>query len=160
MKFFKIMITSLLFFIGGLILLYKSNRERSDYINTTGTITYFSKEYKEFPKRFRGSYRYLKIDSYPYVFEIYEPNSVRNLQTIDDLRVGDNIEIYYSENSDTQVTGINDNVEFIDYQSIPFFINIRFEDMFSYIFIGFGVMIAILGLNIKVNKYLISKGYR
>ncbi len=48
----------------------------------------------------------------------------------------------------------------MNYQSIPFFINIRFEDMFSYIFIGFGVMIAIVGLNIKVNKYFISKGYR
>ncbi|WP_282636527.1 hypothetical protein [Sphingobacterium thalpophilum] len=91
MKFFKIMITSLLFFIGGLVLLYKSNRERSDYTHTPGTITYFSKEYKEFPNRFRGSYRYLKIDSYPYVFGIYEPNSVRNQQTIDDLRVDDNI---------------------------------------------------------------------
>jgi len=32
--------------------------------------------------------------------------------------------------------------------------------MFSYIFMGFGVMLAMLGLNIKVNKYIISKGYR
>ncbi len=96
------------FFMGGLILLYNSNRERSDYTHTTGTITYFSKEYKEFPNRFRGSYRYLKIDSSPYVFKIYEPNSARNLQTIDDLRAGDNIEIYYSETPDTQVTDINE----------------------------------------------------
>ncbi|WP_293944761.1 MULTISPECIES: hypothetical protein [unclassified Sphingobacterium] len=159
MNFFKTTITSSLFVIGGLILLYKSNRERSDYIKNPGTITYLSKEYKELPKRFRGKYRYLKIDSYPYVFELYKPNSVLSEQDIDDLHVGDKIEIYYSENSGIKETGINDVVEFIDYQKTPFFISIRFEDIFSYIFIWFGVMLFIIGLFYKLNKSRPWRGY-
>ena len=132
--------------------MYKSNRKRSDYVKTPGTITYLSKEYRELPKRFRGKYRYLKIDSYPYIFELYTPNSVKSEQNIDVLRIGDKIDIYYSEDSNIKETGINDNVEFIDYRKIPFFISTGFEDAFSYIFIWFGVMLFIIGLFYKLSK--------
>lgn len=76
MNFLNLLITSLVAVtVGGFIVLTNS-KEKSAYTKSTGSIQYLAKEYEHYPSRNQGDYRYLKIDTYPYVFEIYEPNSL------------------------------------------------------------------------------------
>lgn len=119
----------------GIFVILNNSREKSEYDKSTGTIEYFDKEFQNLPTRHQGDFRYLKIDSYPYLFEIYEPNSLPTDRAIDDLRVGDYIEIYYYEKSDTRNSGLNRFAQFIDSNGQAYFIRSGFQAQLGYVII-------------------------
>lgn len=76
------------------------------------------------------------VDGYPYPFEIYEPNSLTTEMTIDDLRLGDLIDIYYFERRNTREIGLNRFVQFIDRDGHPYFIRSSFQKHLGYLLLG------------------------
>lgn len=78
MHFNKLIIAAIITITAGLYIIITSTKEKSDYTKSEGTIEYFALEYDRHPFNNHAKYRYLKIDNYPYVFEIYEPNSVES----------------------------------------------------------------------------------
>ena len=52
-------------------ILFRGTKDKSDFEQITGIIKYLDKKYQEFPNRHQGKYRYLLIDSYPKIFEIF-----------------------------------------------------------------------------------------
>lgn len=90
-----------------------NSKEKLEYDKATGIIEYYDKEFQNLPTRHKGDYRYLKINSYPYLFEIYKPNSLPTEKTIDDLTLGQEIDIYYYETSDTRNIGLNRFTQFM-----------------------------------------------
>ena len=63
----------------------KNSMAKEEYQMHTGIRHFLDTEYLNFPTRNHGEYRYLELEGYPYVFEIYEPNSEPIPQTIDNL---------------------------------------------------------------------------
>jgi hypothetical protein len=127
----------------GILVIRNNSKAKSDYKISKGKIEFLEKKFQNLPNRDFGKFRYLKIESYPYLFEIYEPNSEKTKFTIDDLKRGDLIDIYYYETSDTRSSGINRFAQFIDRNSEPYFIRNGFQKQLGYI-----ILILILLINI------------
>jgi hypothetical protein len=72
----------------GLFVTINNSKNKQEYEKKSGEIEYFDLKFENLPTRHKGDFRYLKIDTYPFVFEIYEPNSVPTQMTIDNLSVG------------------------------------------------------------------------
>lgn len=139
-----VIFTSIIVFGLGIFVVVYSNKEKNEFEKSTGTIEYYDKEFQNIPNRHKGDFRYLKIDTYPYLFEIYEPNCELTEKKIDDLIVGDKIDIYYYETSSTINEGINRYVQFIDKEEQPHFIRSGFQEQLGYIVIVLGVLINLL----------------
>ncbi len=91
--------------------IWLDSKDKSDYIQTTGRITYLSPRYEELPNRDYDKYRYLGIDTYRYVFEIYADEQGAS---IDSLNVGNTVTAYYYETQYTQEDKVNRYLKYLD----------------------------------------------
>lgn len=122
----------------------QSSKDKSEYQKSTGVIEYLDKEYENLHNRHLGDFRYLKITTYQFLFEIFEPNSQPTKMTIDDLKVGDSIDIYYYGTADTRIIGLNRFAQFIDHEKQPYFIRSRFQEQLGYVLIGISITLLIM----------------
>lgn len=130
----------------GLVIFHfvKNSKEKSEYDKITGTIEFYGKEYQNLPIRHKGKYRYLKVDTYQYLFEIYEPNNKLADKKIDELQVGDKIEIHFYETSNTKKIKLNRFIQFIDKEGLRYFIRNGFQRQLSYTIIGLIILINMI----------------
>lgn len=102
-----------------------NSKEKSDYEKRTGQITFLDKQYEQLPVRDLGKYRYLKIDSYEYPFELFIGNASGDFkpkfEQIDQLKQGDTITVFYYETESTLNEGINRFIQFIDKENSSYF---------------------------------------
>jgi len=141
-----VIFTSIIVLGLGIFVIVNSSKDKSEYDKSTGTIEYFEKEFQNLPIRNKGDYRYLKVETYPYLFVIYEPNSEPTDKRIDDLKVGDKIDIYYYETSDTKNSGLNRFTQFIDKEEQPYFVRSGFQKQLGFVIIGLCVLMNIMAL--------------
>jgi len=127
--------TSIILLGIGIFVIVNNSKEKSEYKKSTGTIEYFDKVFQNLPTRNLGDYRYLKVNTYPYLFEIYMPNNKVNDVSLDNLEVGDIIDIYYYETSDTKNAGINRFTQFIDVEGLAYYIRNGFQSQLGYVLI-------------------------
>ncbi len=139
----RVIIASLMVLGIGIFVIVNNSKEKTDYNKVSGTIEYLGKDYQNLPIRHKGDFRYLKVDTYPYMFEIYEPNSMPTEKTIDNLSIGDAIDVYYYETSNTRTEGINRYTQFIDKDKQPHFIRNGFQKQLGYILIGLCILMNI-----------------
>ena len=128
----------------GIIITVNNSKKKVEYEKSTGIIEYYDIEFQNLPTRHKGDFRYLKIDSYPYLFEIYEPNSEPTEKSIDDLIVGDKIDIYYYETSDTRNIGLNRFAQFIDKMGQPYLVRSGFQRQLGFVIIGLSILLNIM----------------
>jgi hypothetical protein len=133
------------------VILARGKKEKNEFHCLAGTITAIEKSYQELPIRHQGKYRYLTLDKYQKVFEIFigkDPGDFKPaLEKIDELKIGDNILVYFDE--DPSDTRINRLIQFIDKDSSPYYTRGSHDKMFGYILIATGLMIGILLLVLK-----------
>lgn len=139
-----IFFTSIVVLGMGVFVVVNNSKEKKDHDKSTGTIEYFAKEFQDLPIRDKGDFRYLKIDTYPYVFEIYEPNSEPTQKSIDDLKVGDKIDIYYYETSNTRDEGLNRFAQFIDQKGQSYFARNGFQKQLGFVVIGLAILLNVM----------------
>jgi len=139
-----VIFTSIIILGLGVFVIVNNSKQKLDYDKSTGTIEYFDKEFLNLPTRHKGDFRYLKVDTYPYLFEIYEPNSEQTENKIDDLQVGDKIDIYYYETSDTKNIGLNRFTQFIEKEGQPYFIRNEFQKQLGFVIIGLCILMNIM----------------
>jgi hypothetical protein len=128
----------------GYLVLTNNSKSKEEYTKTTGKIEFLEQQFKDKPNRDKGSYRYLKVDSCSYVFEIYEPNHEPISKSIDNLKSGDVIDVYFYETSNTTQEGINRFAQFIDHEGVPYFIRSGFQKQLGYIVICLGIFVNLL----------------
>lgn len=121
-----------------------NSKNKSEYEKTTGKVEFLAKEFKHFPVQHKGDFRYLKLNTYPYVFEILEPNSKPTEKKIDDLKMGDEIDVYYYETLHTRSEGINRFTHFIDKDKQPYFIRNAFQRQLGFVCIGLIVLMNVM----------------
>lgn len=148
-----IMFASLIVIGLGVLGVKNNSKSKAEYDKSTGTIEYLDKTFKQLPTRHKGDFRYLKVDTYPYTFEIYEPNSKPTDKKIDDLKTGDKIDIYYYETSYTTDEGINRYTQFIDKDGQSYFIRNGFQLQLGYIVICIGLLLNVIAFGLwKIGK--------
>jgi len=128
----------------GIFVIINNSKEKSEYDRATGIIEYFDKEFQNLPTRHKGDFRYLKVDTYPYLFEIYAPNSEPTEKKVNELKVGDKIDIYYYETANTISEGLNRYTQFIDKDKQPYFIRSGFQVQLGYVLIGLWAIINLM----------------
>jgi hypothetical protein len=108
-----------------LYFLYYNSRDKSEYSVVTGQITLLAQEYGRWPIRNHGKFRYLQVEGYPYVFEIFigkDPGDFSpKFEQIDSLKKGDIVSMYYYETDDTRAVELNRFAKFIDKDNRSFY---------------------------------------
>lgn len=143
-SFRGVVFASLAVFAIGFWIISNNSKDKEEYLKSHGRIEYLELEYQHLPARHKGDYRYLKVEGYPYIFEIYEPNGEPTIKSIDHLKVGDVIDIYYYETSDTRNSGLNRFTQFIDYLGQPYFIRNDFQKELGFSLMGLCLLIGVI----------------
>ncbi len=136
--------------------LMRGQKDKNEFYKAAGRVTYLAKTYQELPVRHAGKYRYLQIDTYPKVFEVFIGNESGDFkpdfEQIDQLKVGDPLLIYYDETPREDDTRINRLAQYIDKDQQPYYIRGSWDKYMGYFLMGTGVALGIWLL------YLRSKG--
>lgn len=121
-------------------LMWRDTKEKNDYYHLTGKVTYLEKKLGNLPVRDIGLYRYLKIDSYKYPFEIYTDDQSARM---DSLKKGDIIIVYFYQTDDTVTTGINRFAQFVEKDG-----KIYFKNGNLIVFVCFTIIVGLILLSI------------
>jgi hypothetical protein len=134
-------------------------KSRRSLDSISGTVTYLSDHWQDLPSTHPGKFRYIAVDTYPYVIEMfigkapgdYSPAS----EQVDSLKVGQRVLIYYDRSSDDDIreTHINRSAQFIERDGIVYF-----ERGNQDIYVG-GFLVALSGLLLCFLIYVRQKGW-
>jgi hypothetical protein len=147
-SFRGLLIIALIIISIGFLIVYQNGKKKTNYLKSTGKIEFLNKKYQNLPFRDTDDYRYLKIKNYPYLFEIYEPNHKPNPLKIDDLKIGDIIDVYYYETENTKEEKINRYIQFIDKSNKAYFIRDGFQKQGGIIVVFLGIIIIIISFEL------------
>jgi hypothetical protein len=127
----------------------RADKEKTAFDKVTGHVIYFANSYENFPLRDKNKYRYLAIDDYPKVFEIFVGKEAGDFkpkfEQIDRLKKGDEITVYFDDQEDP----INRLAYFIDRGSESIFIKGSWEKGLAYFLVGLSIGILILLVVLK-----------
>lgn len=122
-------------------------KPKSEYSVIHSRINYLDQRYRDLPNRHFGKYRYLKVDAYPYPFELFIGKETGDFkpkfENIDALAVGDTVSIYGYQTPETEKEGINQHVQFIEKDGVLFF-----ERGNAYNIIGISLIFISIGLSV------------
>ena len=115
-----------LVFIGfGLYMVSNNFKDKSSFENRSGHIVYLAESYHQLPLRYPGKYRYLGINTFPYIIEIFvshDPSDfVPKHEQIDKLKIGDSITVYYKDGAYIAKEHILRTIKFIDKDGVSFY---------------------------------------
>lgn len=124
-RFRVISAVSVIIIIFMLFVMRRDSQQKKNYDKVSGTIAYIDQQFGKWPNRDFGKYRYIRLDEYPYTFELFIGKDVGDFkpkfEQVDKLALGDVITVYYYETNDMQNDGINRHAKFIDKESMTYF---------------------------------------
>lgn len=133
---------------------FRGTKEKNEFQSIAGKITYIDKVYENLPIRNHGKYRYLGLNNYPKIFEIFIGKDFGDFkpayENLDSLKVGEDIIVYYDEVS-TQRTDnrINSLLQFLDKKDKPYFIRGNVDKYLGSMLIICGLAIGLLVIYFK-----------
>lgn len=139
-----IALVSIVIFVLGFFIVKNNSKEKNEYQKTTGVVEFLERKFQNLPTMDNENFRYIKIDTYPYVFEIYAPDSEPTNYIINDLKLGDTIDVYYYEISKTHKIGVNKFLQFIDKDEKAYFIRNGFQKNLGYFVLFLGIAINLM----------------
>lgn len=150
-EIFKKSLLACVFIVGsGIYLSIRGSKEKTDFESLTGQIDYFDKTFGEINYRNKGNHIFIHIVDFPVIFDIFVGNEPGDFgpkfEQLDNLAIGDEITVYYAENSPfqrNQDLRFNKTVQFIDKNQEVFFIRGNKDKYGGYFFIGIGILLAI-----------------
>ena len=147
---------SLILFIFGLYLASLRYEDKSHFPKITGRITYLANAYKQLPTTHKGKMRYLALDTYPYIVELFVGKDFTDfspaIEKIDSLKLGDQVTLYYEDTNQISSGGVNRSVQFIEKEG-----QVYFREGNKTYYIGFCSMLGSV-LFLMVTIYLKKAG--
>lgn len=136
------------------IFLYlRADKGKTAFNKISGQLTYFERSYEDFPNRNKDKYRYLALNNYPTVFEVFVGKDASDFkpefEQIDLLKKGNEITIYFDDRAAFSEDNINRLVYFIDRGNEPIFIKGSWEKKLAYFLAGLAVGIILLLIILK-----------
>jgi len=118
LRFRVIVIIMILMIISSVIIINRGTKPKEEYTKIEGKIAFINKQLGDLPNRDLGKYRYIKIDNYPYAFELFigkESGDFKpKYENVDCLSLNDTVSIYCYETNETQKIGVNRYAQFIE----------------------------------------------
>jgi hypothetical protein len=109
----------------GTAILFRGVKEKIEFNKIVGQVIFLDKKYKDLPNRDFEKYRYLKIDSYSQVFEIFIGKDFGDFkpefENIDKIQLGDKIEIFFDKDGKENEEEISRLIQYIDINNIPYY---------------------------------------
>jgi len=132
--------------------MYKDSKPMNEYDNINGKISYIGETYENLPNRNFGKYRYILLDSYPSVIEVFIGKETGDFkpkyENIDNLKLDDSIAIYGDNLSENLY--INRGVLFIKKEN-----ELYFEQGNSKV--GLGIGIILISIFLSILGYVLMK---
>ena len=141
-----VIVSGCLLFGLSFIVLWDHLKDKADYASVTGQVVYIDEALGDLPKRHIGDYRYLIVDTYPFPFEIYQPNSEPTALDLDSLQTDDRVTVYYFERNNTYENQLNRFAQFVDRGNTPVFVRDGFQKRMGYWMIAGSIGVMLLGL--------------
>ncbi len=116
------------------ILIKKESKNKSDYEQRQGKVTFEGKQHGNLPNRDFGKYRYTIIDTYQYPFELF---SEETTIAVDSLKVGDIVKAYFYNDPSTAQEGVNRHLMYLDKDGREIYKAGTFLRTIAYWMIGF-----------------------
>lgn len=133
---------------------WQDSKDKSEYFQTTGRITYLDQKLGDLPFRNPGKYRYLLVEGYQYPFEIFVGNESGDFEPmvnkIDELMTGDVVTVFYDEKNNTHAEGVNRFLKFVDKENVSYFEKGNSKSVL--IVIGFGAVAFLVILSLWLWK--------
>ncbi|HEY3370730.1 MAG TPA: hypothetical protein VGK10_07775 [Prolixibacteraceae bacterium] len=137
----------------GSFILIRGTKDKTEFHQLTGKVVFLDKTFEELPLRHLGKYRYLLIDNYSNVFEIFVGKDFGDfkplLERIDDLKVGDEIVVHFDEDSKEKINRLNRLIQYIDKDGKPYFIRGNKDKNGGYFFIGLSIILGAFIIYLK-----------
>ncbi len=152
LRFRMLVLVSIALIIWISYLIYKDSKPMTEYSNISGTITYIAETYQDLPNRHIGKYRYITIDSYPSVIELFigkdKGDFKPKYEKVDSLKLEDLITIYGDNLTENQY--VNRRIFFITKND-----QLYFEKGGTNPFLSIGMIL--LSISISVFGYILLK---
>ncbi|MGB3606990.1 MAG: hypothetical protein WA775_12585 [Psychroserpens sp.] len=147
--FYRSLVSCLLIIGFGIYLSIRGVTPKTEFASVTGKIDYLDKTFEDITYRDKGDHRFIHIADYPLVFDVFIGMETFDLspkfEQIDQLAVGDEITIYYADNTPLQRNehiGINKTVQFIDMDDDVYFIRGNKDKYGGYALIAVGLLLV------------------
>jgi len=125
LRFRVIVAIAIIIMIAMIVVMFRDSQNKEEYDKIEGQITFIDKRFNQWPVRDFGKYRYIQMDQYPYVMELFIGKEWGDFkpkfEQVDNLKIGDTITAYYYETNDITNDGINRTVKFIDKNGVSYF---------------------------------------
>lgn len=147
LRFRVVLIVTTLVILAMIYFIYLNSKSKIEYQKITGHITYIDKQFGSLPTRDLGKYRYLRLDSYPYIFEVYADEQSAK---IDKLNLQDSVTAYFYETNNTKAEQINRFLQFLDKGN---------EEIFKKTGLNIvtGLIVIVLSILISILSYVLYK---
>ena len=154
--FNKTLITCIMIVGFGIYFSIRGSKEKTEFESITGKIDYFDKTFQEINYRNKGNHRFIHIEDFPSVFEVFIGKETGDFspkfEQLDKLKISNKITVYYADKTPLQKNQdlrFNNAVQFIDKDGEAYFIRGSKEKYGGYFISGIGILLAITLLILK-----------
>ncbi len=153
--FHRSLVSIALIIILSCMMIYRGDKEKSQYNHLTGKITFLDDNYDEYPFRNAGKYRYLRIDTYPKTFEIFVGKDKGDFnpdyENLDALKLNDEIQIYFENpfffiKADPKIDKL---IQFIEMEDQSYYIRGDSDRIIGYFCLSASLLMLILIFELK-----------
>ncbi|GAA0872179.1 hypothetical protein GCM10009117_13260 [Gangjinia marincola] len=154
--FYKSLIACIAIVGFGIYLSIRGSKEKTEFESVTGKIDYFDKTFQEINYRNKGNHRFIHIEDFPLVFDIFVGKEKGDFgpkfEQLDNLKIRDEITVYHADKTPLQRNRdlrFNKTVQFIDKGGEAYFIRGNKDKFGGYILSGIGILLGITLLILK-----------
>ena len=137
----------------GVFIIARSEKSKSEFTKVSGRLISINNSNQFAPRQDTSKFRYLLIDSYPKIFEIFIGKDFGDFKSkfenIDNLRANDDITIYFDNNFQTEDDPINRLTYFIDKGQERIFVKGTWEKNMGIFLTGLSLLIFVALLILK-----------
>lgn len=153
----KVFLASIAFIVMAGYLIGRSDKPRGEFLHKSGTVTYlshtnpFQEERGPSPKDY-----FLAIDSYERVFEMFvgtdEGDFSPRVNLLEKLGVGDKIDIYFEEDSQTEDEQINRLLQYLDKNGELLYLRSKADKYIGYFILGCSGLLIVAAFYMKAKS--------
>lgn len=147
----------LMFIIMAGYLITRSDKPREEFIYQKGTISYLSQIHPLQPQsKPRPKHVYLILNEYERIFEKFTGNDKGDfsprMNRLNELKVGDEVEIYFEENTKTQREQVNRLLQYLDKEGDLYYLRSKADKYIGFFLLGCSGLLLVFGIYMKLKS--------
>lgn len=138
-------------------LITRSDKPREDFLYQKGTISYLSQVHPLQPQSEpRPKKVYLVLNEHGRIFELFTGEDKGDfsprVNRLQELKVGDEVEIYFEETAKTQSQSVNRLLQYLDKNGDLYYLRSKADKYIGYFILVCSALLLLLGIYMKVKS--------